>query len=160
MRTWARLTAVVAATALLVTAGTASADDRSGHAEGHGRILTNSFDFHVRRDSDGHVHGYFKAVATAPFGILIAPEGPVTCAEFDGNKVGFLYPLRDETRPFFAKGQYIMIVAEENVHGPDKVGFLGPAPRAAFPGCNPDFPPAMPIQPVISGHIDVDSGNG
>jgi hypothetical protein len=156
MKTWARVGAgVLVAILVAVGGGTASARDRSGSSEGHGRFALASFNWHLERDSDGRVSGYFKAVATQPGGLLVAPQGPVTCAEFDGNKVGFLYPLEGATRPCLLKRTYIMITAEDNGgHGRDKVGFLGPAPREAFPGCQPGFTPFA----VTSGHTRVDSG--
>lgn len=98
--------------------------------------------------------GYFKAVATQPGGLLVAPQGPVICADFEGNKVGFRYPLEDNTRPSLAKGTYIMITAEDNGgNGRDKVGFVGPGPKAAFPSCHPGLTPFA----VTSGHTHVDS---
>jgi hypothetical protein len=154
----ARIGAVVAAAAAAVLAitGTAIAHDGSGRSEGHGTFALGSFDWRFQRDSDGHVSGYFKAVATQPAGILVAPQGRVTCASFEGNKVGFLYLLEGNTRPAVAKGTYILITAEDNGgHGRDKVGFLGPAPKAAFPGCDPSLTPFN----VISGHTRVDSGS-
>jgi hypothetical protein len=148
--------AVGAAVVLLlaVGGGIATARDGSGSSEGHGTFALASFKWHVERDSDGHVSGYFKAVGTQPAGLLVAPQGRVTCAEFDGNKVGFLYVLEDNTRPILAKGTYILITAEDNGgHGRDKVGFVGPAPREAFPGCQPSFTPFS----VTSGYTRVDS---
>jgi hypothetical protein len=157
MNRWARVGAgVVVAVLVAVCGGTASARDGSGSSEGHGTFALSSFKWHLKRDSDGHVSGYFKGVGTQPAGLLIAPQGPVTCAEFDGNKVGFLYPLEDNTRPFLLKGTYILISAEDNGgHGRDKIGFLGPAPREAFPDCHPSFTPFD----VTSGHTRVDSGS-
>ena len=143
-----------AAAAVAITTGTAAAHDGSGISEGHGRFAAAQFDWHLKRDSDGHVSGYFKGVATQPGGLLVAPEGPITCARFEGNKVGFLYPLEDNTRPFILKSQYIMIVGEDNGgHGRDKIGFIGPAPKVAFPGCEPGPTPFN----VFQGHVHVDS---
>lgn len=156
----ARIGAVVAAAgvALLSITGVAIAHDGSGSSEGHGTFALATFNWHFDRDSDGHVSGYFKAVATQPGGIFVAPQGPVTCAVFEGNKVGFLYPLEDNTKPAIAKGTYILITAEDNGgHGRDKIGFLGPAPKAAFPGCSPNLSPAL--FPVTSGYTKIDSGS-
>jgi hypothetical protein len=146
--------AVAATVALAVGGGTAIAQDDSGSSQGHGTFALASFDWHFQRDSDGHVSGYFKGTATQPGGVLVAPEGRVTCADFEGNKVGFLYPLEDDTRPSLAKGTYIMITAEDNGGGGrDKIGFVGPAPKEAFPGCHPGVTPFS----VTSGHTRVDS---
>jgi hypothetical protein len=148
------------ALALAASVGTAIADGDAHSSDAHGTFALASFDWHFHQDSDGQVHGYFKAVATQPGGLLVAPEGPVTCARFEGNKVGFLYPLEDDTRPALAKGTYILITAEDNGgNGRDKIGFVGPAPKAAFPDCRPGATPFS----VTSGHTrvdgDDDSGN-
>lgn len=81
----------------------------------------------------------------------------MSCAEFDGNKVDFLYPLEDNPRRILLKGTYILIPAEDNGgHGRDKIGFVGPAPREAFSNCHPS---ATPFD-VTSGHTRVDSDSG
>lgn len=143
--------------ALLLTlgGGTASARDGSGTSEGDGVFALASFKWHLERDSDGHVSGYFKAVGTQPAGLVVAPRGRVTCVEFDGNRVGFRYRLEDSTRPSLLRGTYIMITAEDNGgHGRDKLGFLGPAPEPAFlGGCKP----GLAEFPVTSGYTDVDA---
>ena len=152
MTTRARIaTAFVTAAAatLLVTAGTASAHDESGQSRAHGTSPIAVFDWHVSRDSDGHPHGYFTG--KAPYGgdILVSLEGPATCVDIEGNRVGFLYPVRDHSRPFILKGQYILISGEDNGgHGRDKMGFQ---PSASSFGCSPSFTPF----PVTSGHIEV-----
>jgi hypothetical protein len=142
----------IAAASLLVTAATASAHDRSGHSEGHGRTALYSFDWQVSRDSDGRVQGYFTAKATSPADVLVAPQGPATCVDFVGNKVGFLYPIQDNSRPAVAKGQYVLITGEDNGgKGRDRTGFVGPAPKEFFHGCQPD---AAPL--AVDGRVHVD----
>ena len=156
MRTRARIVAAFASTAaaaLLLTAGTASADDGSGRSEAHGSTAIASVDWHVSRDGSGHAKGYFEGVATQPGGALVDLKGPATCVEFDGNKVGFLYPVEDDSRPFLLKGQYVLITGEDNGgHGRDKMGFVGPAPKEFFPNCRPGLAPLT----VDEGHISVD----
>jgi hypothetical protein len=52
------------------------------------------------------------------------------------------------------QGTYILISAEDNGgHGRDKIGFLGPARRDAFPNRQPGFTPFN----VTSGHTRVHS---
>jgi hypothetical protein len=148
----AAFVAVAATATLLVAAGTASAHDGSGQSEAHGKTVINSFDWHVSRDGDGHADGYFKARGTPPSNILVKLAGPATCVDFEGNRVGFLYPIEDHSRPFILKGQYILITGEDNGgHGRDKLGFVGPAPREFFHGCRPGLAPLS-----VDGHIAVD----
>jgi hypothetical protein len=118
-------------------------------------VFGSPFHWHLSRDSDGHVHGYFeKGALPKPGDALLSLQGPVTCADFEGNRLGFLYPVEDKSRPFFAKGQFVLISAEDNGgHGRDRVGFYGPAPREFFHGCKPVFAPF----PVTSGRIHIDS---
>jgi hypothetical protein len=152
--------AVTASAALLATSaidGSSAAlahEDRGTTATGDGATPLFTFKFHVHRDSDGRPSGYFTAAGVGPTGALIAPQGPVTCVEFDGNKVGFLYPLEDKTRPALLRGSgtAIMITAQDNGDGHlDTMGFLGPLPTSAFPGCKP----TLTTMPVTSGNIDI-----
>lgn len=153
--------AATASAALLATGAfdgsgaTASAhEDRGETATGDGATPLFTFKFHVHRDSAGRPSGYFTAAGVGPTGALIAPQGPVTCVEFDGNKVGFLYPLEDKTRPALLRdsGTAIMITAQDNGDGRlDSMGFLGPLPTSAFPGCKPN----VTTMPVTSGNIDI-----
>jgi hypothetical protein len=156
MRTRARIGAaavIAAGTALLITAGTASAHDRSGHSEAHGKTVIASFDWHISRDGDGRSHGYFTATATEPAGVLVALAGPATCVDVEGNKVGFLYPIEDHSRPFLLRGQYVMVTGVDNGgNGRDRMGFLGPAPEEVFHGCRPGLAPL-----AVDGHIRVDN---
>ncbi len=157
MRTRARVVAAFASAAavaaLLLTAGTASARDGSGRSEAHGKTAIASFNWHVSRDGSGHAKGYFEGVATQPGGALVDLKGPATCVEIAGNKVGFLYPVEDNSRPFILKGQYVLITGEDNGgKGRDKMGFVGPAPKEFFPNCSPSFAPLS----VSEGHISVD----
>lgn len=140
---------IAATTTLLITAGTASADDNAGRSEGHGSSPIAIFDWHVSRDSDGHAHGYFKG--KAPYGgeILVSLEGPATCVDIQDNKVGFLYPVEDKSRPFALKGQYILITGEDNGgNGRDKMGFQ---PSATTADCAPSVAPFP-----VDGHINVE----
>jgi hypothetical protein len=145
------LIATATAATLVFTAGTASAHDNSGRSEGHGMSPIAIFDWHVSRDSDGRAHGYFKGKAPYGASLLISLEGPATCVKIEGNKVGFLYPVRDRSRPFLLKQQYILISGEDNGgHGRDKMGFQ---PSASSFGCTPSATPF----PVSKGHISVQS---
>jgi hypothetical protein len=142
--------AVAATATLLVTTGTANAHDRSGHSHAHGSTPIADFDWHVSRDSHGRAHGYFKGKAPDGAALLISLEGPATCVDIEGNKVGFLYPVEDHSRPFLLKGQSILITGVDNGgHGRDKMGF---SPIGFFHDCHPSIAPF----PVTSGHIEVD----
>jgi len=142
--------AAIAAGALIT--GSASAHDKSGHSESSAKSFGAAFYWHVKRDSDGHVHGYFKGYLTKPGNILLAPQGPITCADIEGNKIGLLYKVEDNSRPFFLKGQYVFVTAEDHGgHGRDRVGFYGPVPKQF--GCKPLPSPF----PVTSGRVHVDS---
>jgi hypothetical protein len=142
--------AVAATATLLVTTGTANAHDRSGHSHAHGSTPIADFDWHVSRDSHGRAHGYFKGKAPDGAALLISLEGPATCVEIEGNKVGFLYPVEDHSRPFLLKGQSLLITGVDNGgHGRDKMGF---SPIGFFHDCHPSIAPF----PVTSGHIEVD----
>jgi hypothetical protein len=154
MRTRARIGAgllAAAVTTLLVAVGTASAHDGSGHSEARGTTAINSFEWHVSRNGHGRPEGYFKAKGTGPSAVLVSLRGPATCVTFEGNKVGFLYPVEDNSRPFLLQGQYIQITGEDNGgHGRDKLGFVGPAPREFFQGCRPGLALLS-----VTGHIAV-----
>jgi hypothetical protein len=154
MNTRARIGAAVAtavATAtLLVTTGSASAHDGSGRSEAHGSSPIADFDWHVSRDSNGRPHGYFKGKAPYGADILIFLEGPATCVDIEGNQVGFLYPVEDNSRPFILKGQSILITGVDNGgQGRDRMGF---SPIGFFNDCHPSIAPL----PVTSGHIKVE----
>ena len=141
--------AATAAAVLLVTGGTASAHDGSGRSEANGTSPIAIFNWHVSRDSDGRAHGYFHG--KAPYGgdILVSLEGPATCVDIEGNKVGFLYPVVDRSRPFFLKGQYILITGVDNGGGGrDRMGFQ---PELLSQGCHPSVAPFP-----VSGRIQVD----
>ena len=139
----------VTAASVLTTVGTASAHDGSGHSEAHGTSPIAIFDWHVSRDSDGRAHGYFKG--RAPYGadVLVSLEGPATCVDIEGNKVGLLYPVVDHSRPFLLRGQSILITGIDNGgHGRDRMGFQ---PAAIFHSCHPSVAPFP-----VSGRITVE----
>ena len=178
MRTSAVLSVVVAiaATLALALTGIASAHpgpasvgghDRGcsgGRADGQGASVTNSFRFTLcaHGDDPHQVSGYFSAVAIAPAGALVAPQGPVTCAAVTGNTVSFLYPLARGSRPaVLADRTAILIVAVDGgPSGPDRIGFIGPAPTATFGDrCDLATPQAVAAlasaQPVLTGSVTV-----
>lgn len=150
---WQRGAALMAAIAvglLMALTGTASADGShedqkcaEGEAKGDGTTVTPggvpfaTFKFTVCRNGpDTHdVSGYFAGAASLSGG-AIAPQGPVTCADFDEDTVSFLYPLNDKSEPPAIRGMEILIVATDGGPSPadDKVGNAGPLPPAAFGG--------------------------
>jgi hypothetical protein len=160
MRTRRGITAALAvvvltAAGVLVSNGLARAsEDRGASAQGRGSTPFFSFTFRVHRDGDGQQGGYFEAKLSQPLGGVIAPRGPATCVDFRGNKVGFIYPLEEGTKPELVadKGLAIMVTAQDNGPGKqDAIGFVGPAPTAAFVGCAP----TVAEIPVTSGDIEI-----
>jgi hypothetical protein len=160
MRTRRGITAALAvvvltAAGVLVSNGLATAsEDRGASAQGRGSTPFFSFTFRVHRDGDGEQGGYFEAKLSQPLGGVIAPRGPATCVDFRGNKVGFVYPLEEGTKPELVadKGLAIMVTAQDNGPGKqDAIGFVGPAPSAAFVGCAP----TVAEIPVTSGDIEI-----
>lgn len=105
--------------------------------------------------------GYFAAVGTPPSNLLVAPQGPVTCAAFRPGEVSFLYPLGPGSRPALPPGfTAILIVAKDGgPHGPDAIGFVGPAPIQTFTGCGFATPQALAAaataMPLTTGSITV-----
>ncbi len=161
---------------LLTLAGTASANTgpgaprwggghptcASGEAHGQGGTLIDTFRFTVCRHGDRpqDVSGYFSATGNFGTGVLVAPQGPVTCAEFSGTTVSFLYPLEGSRPPLPPGATAILIVATAGGPGVGKIGFVGPAPTATFLGrcdlASPQGVVASAAQlPLTSGAISV-----
>lgn len=154
-RATGRTAAIIAATVTmlaLMMAGSASAHPSSsswghqsncdaGRATGDGAFPLATFTFTVCADGqDPHdVSGYFQAAGNFGSSALIAPQGPVTCAVVKGDTVSFLYPLVGNKPPLPPSSTSILIVATKGGVGTGgKIGFVGPAPTAAF-GNNCDF---------------------
>ena len=136
-----------AATAVLAT-GTAAAHDKSGHSEAHGVSPFADFQWNVSRDSDGHAHGYFQGMGQFGASFLFKLKGPITCAQFEGNTVRFVYRV-ENSNPLVLDQQYILITGVDNGgHGRDRMGFQ---PATSAHGCVSSIAPA----PVFSGHIGV-----
>jgi hypothetical protein len=134
-----------------------------GQADGQGATPLNSFRFTVcAHGADPHAAGgYFAAAGTPPSNVLVAPQGPVTCAAFRPGEVSFLYPLGPGSRPDLPGAPTaILIVAKDGgPQGPDAIGFVGPAPVQTFAGCGFDSPQALAAGaaalPLTSGSITV-----
>lgn len=134
--------------------GTASAGGRSSVTgkDVKTAIATANFDARNTGNSDEDAKGNFKGAPPSPVNALLSLEGPVTCLHVEGNKAGFLYPVVDNSRPFFIKGTYVLISVEDGGKGgTDRMGFTGPAPKEFFSNCNPQFTPLE----VTSGDIVV-----
>jgi hypothetical protein len=136
-----------------------------GQAAGSGSILGGalSASFTVcKHGTDPHaVSGFFHAMGTPPSNILLAPQGPVTCAAFRGDEVSFLYPLAAGSQPPLPpNATAILIYAKAGGPGVGKVGFTGPLPTAVFGG-NCDFSSLegtaaqADAQPLSSGSVSV-----
>ncbi len=157
MRNSVRAAAGVLAAGVLAAGlsyGTASAggEDR---IEGTGTFALGTFDFNARStgDSDDDVTGYFEADATSPGDAFVHLEGSVTCLVVDGNKAGFIYPVEEGSMPGAIAGSTAVFITLEDggEGGTDHVGFMGPAPEAAFPGCAPGLAPFE----VTEGDVEV-----
>lgn len=176
----AALVVAIAAGLILALTGTALAnggggldwgpwssnDCDSGRAAGDGAFVAATFHFNVCSNKhDPHdVAGYFKATGNFGSGAIIAPEGPVTCAVFQGDEVYFLYPLVGDKPPFPPNSTAILIYAKAGGPGVGKVGFSGPAPTATFGNnCDPTTLQSIQAktiaQPLTSGTVEV-SPNG
>jgi hypothetical protein len=152
------LTAAVAGLLLLGGGyGTAWASDHNSGAvsvSGEGKFALGTFDFDGYNDSDDPFDssGYFKADGASPADAFLQLRGRVTCLEVDGNRAGFLYPIEDDSMPGVLKGQVIKISIEDGGDGSgDHIGFVGPAPEAAFPDCAPGLTPFE----VTEGDVEV-----
>ena len=149
--------AVMSLTGLLIAGlgyGTASA---GGHSSVTGKnvktaVATAEFDARNTGGSDYDVKGDFRGVPQSPVDALLLLEGPVTCLHVEGNKAGFLYPIKRNSMPVLIKDDYVLITVEDGgPGGTDHMGFTGPAPEAAFPNCDPQVAPLE----VTSGDIVV-----
>lgn len=135
----------------------------AGQATGHGATVLNSFAFTACGHSpDPHdVTGYFSAMGTPPANLLIAPQGPVTCAAFHGDEVAFLYPLAAGSKPAFPpNATAILIYARAGGPGIGRIGFTPPLPTATFNNnCGLSTPQALGAKttalPITTGTITV-----
>jgi len=119
---------------------------------GRGATSAFSFDFHVSEGRGGprDAHGYFRATGTPPSNTFIAVQGPATCVDVQGNRVGFLYPIAPGSRPAAFVGQNVLITAVDN--GPGRQGTIGLLPVGIDPGsCAPN----ASTLPVTSGEVTV-----
>lgn len=170
----AALIAAIVAVAALALGGTASAHDTdwgpwgahdcdAGRATGDGAMPLATFKFTVcANDHDPHdVAGYFRATGNFGSGVLIAPEGPVTCAVFQGDEVSFLYPLVGNKPPVPPNSTSILIYAKAGGVGQGKTGFFM-APTATFGNkCGFETPQAIAAKtdalPLTKGSVSVTS---
>jgi hypothetical protein len=161
MRNLTRAVISVATAGMLIGGagyGVASADSGHDSVEGDGVFALGKFTFEGRTTSDDprSATGYFKADPTAPADALLALRGPITCIVVDGNRAGFLYPVQDDSRPALLKSTAVLISLEDGgPGGTDHIGFVGPAPTATFPNCNPGPTPFD----VTSGDVTVHDGS-
>lgn len=158
-------TALLAALAgVLLTAGSANAQDGSGQSEAEATTSLAIVHWKVSRNGDGEISGFFDGNGgpTLRGRALLPPNtnhlfGPAVCIEFDGNKVGFVYRFDSGSTPTALNGQYAMIIGVDNGgNGRDRLGFIGPGPRELFPGCRPVAEATWAN--VYKGRIKVNSG--
>ena len=178
LRRTAAIIAAIACGLMLALVGTAGADERHGddkncafgEAEGDAAagvgtvpIFAPTFNLCRTGPAESDVTGYFAATVV-PSGGLVAPQGPVTCAAFDGDTVSFLYPLNEKSNPPALAGNGILIVAKDGGATGDEIGFFGPAPLIAFQGNQCGFS-TLPSTvgrnfaklPVVTGDVTVRS---
>jgi hypothetical protein len=113
------------------TSATSGPDDRggcpSGAAVGQGATALNSFDWNICKTGPGarEVTGTFQAAGTPPSNILIAPKGPNTCADIQGDTVAFYYPFAAGSTPppNPALTGLLIVAVDGGQTGHDKIGF-------------------------------------
>lgn len=162
----AALVAAIATALVLCVTGAANATSGQGGCDygaavGKGATPLNSFDWNICRTGPGlrDVTGNFKAAGTPPSDILIAPKGPNTCADIQGDTVAFYYPFAEGSMPPPNPGVTGLVVVgvDGGAAGPDRIGFA-PVPAGAV-DCSVSGPTATGAKatalPVTSGDIKV-----
>lgn len=141
--------------------GQASGDAAAGPFAG-APLFAPKFTLCRTGPAETDVTGYFSA-NVVPLGQFVAPQGPITCAAFDGNTVSFLYPLNEKSNPAVLAGTAILIVAKDGGDSGDEIGFVGPAPLPVFGGNQCGFatlPSTLARNfiklPVVSGGVTVE----
>lgn len=150
----AALAAMAMAAAILAGSGTSwAAEGEGGTAVGSGTVPGFSFGFDVeQRSADTRdASGSFRALGMPPSDLLIEAQGPAICVDVRDNMVGFLYPLREGSRPEATQGQNILITAVDN--GPGETDSLGFLPVGIDPGSCAPNPATLPL---TSGDIVVE----
>ncbi|MGQ0845726.1 MAG: hypothetical protein ACT4QF_16520 [Sporichthyaceae bacterium] len=154
-RSAAAVAVIATSLAVFVPAGAASAVPAAAAGDkvagkGSSAIADFAFEGFNMGGSPNEAGGNFRGS-----NVFVDFAGPITCLQVDGNRAGFLYPIRENAKPSFAAGQVVLISIEDNGADGDRMGFLGPAPAAAFAtGCAPG---PTPID-IVDGGVTVRAG--
>lgn len=175
MRRAAALVAAGVVTLALAFVGTAAADDEHhgdrncsfGEARGEGAAgdpgdeataVINTFRFEVCRTGEKttDVTGTFRAAGSVPPSNALVLNGPVTCADFRGNSVGFVYPVAEgSTIPGLRGNSDVLITATDGGPGGQDTIVFTPGLRGQFgANCAPTVLGAP--QPVTQGDVVVE----
>jgi hypothetical protein len=92
--------------------------------------------------------GNFIAHATVGSLTLMTLQGPVTCLDVRGNRMGLFYPVKSSNPPLFAQlnGGVFVYLTLDNAGKPQFSGFL-PVPFTKVSSCAP----GLALMPVTSG---------
>ncbi len=159
----AHLRPVIAATLLLVAAGSGTAAAAGPPSTGssgpslsaHGDVeLAPGLEvFHVVTDSQtsgSTTTGQFTGTGELKAGAVNLPiplsiAGPVTCLTVQGNTAAFLYPITMAQPPLLANllvdSTSVLFTVTKGANGVNHVGFVGPLPSGFFHGCEPTGTP-------------------
>jgi hypothetical protein len=168
----AHLRPVIAATLLLVAAGSgtaaaagplpASSSGPSLSAQGDVELAPGLEVFHVDTDSQtsgSTTTGQFTGTGELKAGPVNLPiplsiAGPVTCLTVRGNTAAFLYPIKEAQPPLLANllvnNTSVLFTVTKGNNGLNHVGFVGPLPSGLFHGCQPTGTPF-----VFHGTVDI-----
>ena len=167
----AHLRPVIAATLLLVAAGSGTAAADTGSPTPSTPSLSVSGDvelapglevFHVDTDSQtsgSTTTGQFTGTGELKAGPVNLPiplsiAGPVTCLTVRGNTAAFLYPIKEAQPPLLANllvnNTSVLFTVTKGNNGLNHVGFVGPLPSGFFHGCQPTGTPF-----VFHGTVDI-----
>ncbi len=106
------------------------------HNTGTGTAATGTF------EATGDLAKLAAPALTLPIGTTggFRFEGPVTCLDVRGSRVGLIYPIESATGTLgqYFKGLAVYITIIDGGPGkPDKFGFVGPAPLGSLTVCPP-----------------------
>ncbi len=160
----AHLRPVIAATLLLVAAGSGTAAADTGSPTPSTPSLSVSGDvelapglevFHVVTNSQqtaagSQATGQFTGAGELKAGPVNLPiplsiAGPVTCLTVHGNTAAFLYPIKEAQPPLLSNllvdNTSVLFTVTKGANGVNHVGFVGPLPSGFFHGCQPTGTP-------------------
>lgn len=167
----AHLRPVIAATLLLVAAGSGTAAAGTVKPASSAPSLSVNGDveltpglevFHVVTNSQRSkdtTTGQFTGTGELKAGPVNLPiplsiAGPVTCLTVRGNTAAFVYPITTAQPPLLANllvdNTSVLFTVTKGANGVNHVGFVGPLPSQFFHGCEPTGTPF-----VFHGTVDI-----